>query len=79
MCEDFKLSGIRPILIFHINVRGDFQPSTPVKISFAIPFEITDTLILQSDNGEEFKDVTKQILFGSSRNNVLISVMHFTM
>ena len=79
MCDDFKLSGIRPIVIFHINVRGDFQPSIPVKISFAIPFETTETLILQSGNGEDFKDVTKQVLLSSSRKRVLLSVMHFSM
>ena len=82
MCMDFEYAGMKPINIFHINVRSKCQPLKAVEISVPIPVESSsrvDLLILQSDNGDEFIDVTKQVLVGWFKHRVSLRVKHFTL
>ena len=82
MCEDFESVGMKPIAVVHINVRNNCQPQKAVTISFPMPvdsFYITDLLVLQSDNGDEFTDVTKQVVVGWLQHRVLVRVQHFTL
>ena len=81
MCGNFESTGLRPIMILHMNVRGNVQPCKPVKIS--IPFSIgsfkrKEFVILQSDEGGDFKEVTELVMCHYLDGSVSLTVAHFT-
>jgi len=81
MCENFESAGMLPVIILHVQVMGNHQPSKPVTISLPFSFgsiQREEIMILQSDHCDDFKDVTNDLSFVWTEHSITLNVCHFT-